>query len=143
MDRQVIIDAALELVRAGRSFVFATVDSSGFPQLRWMGGGYLEEPLTVYMAAASDSRKMQQIKAHPESQLLFQSEDLSRIAALTGTSRIVTEPSVRKRVFAALPGTGDYFSGPDDPRFGVIKFVCSKVEMIGLSEGMAEDSADM
>jgi general stress protein 26 len=143
MDRQGVIDAALELVRSGRAFVFATVDGGGFPQVRWMGGGYLEEPLTIYMAAAAESRKMAQIAVHPEAQLMLQNADLSRVATLTGTARAVTEPSVKRRVFAGIPGSSEYFSGPDDPAFGVVKFVCSRIEMLGLAEGMTPSVADI
>jgi general stress protein 26 len=143
MDRQGVIDAAMELVRAGRAFIFATVDGGGFPQVRWMGGGYLEEPLTVYMACAADSRKMGQIAAHPEAQLMLQNEDFSRVATLTGTAKAVTESSVKRRVFAGIPGSAQYFSGPDDPGFGVVKFVCSRIEMLGLAEGMTPTAADI
>ena len=93
MDRQAIVDAALELIRAGRAFVFATVDDTGFPQIRWMGGAFLEEPLTVYMAAGAGSRKMRQIGGHPEAQLMFQSEDFSRVATLTGNICTMTTDS--------------------------------------------------
>jgi general stress protein 26 len=143
MDRQSIVDAALELVRGQRAFVFATVDSAGFPQIRWMGGAYLEEPLTIYMATGADSRKMVQLGGRPESQLMFQTEDFSRVAILTGTASIVTEPSIKKRVFAGMPAAAQYFSGPDEPAFGVMKFVCSRIEMLGLAEGMAPVSVDI
>lgn len=143
MDRQIVVDAALELVRAGRAFVFATVDAEGFPQVRWMGGAYLEEPLTVYMAAGADSRKMIQIAAHPQAQLMFHNEDFSRVATLTGTARAVTDPSVKRRVFAGMPGAATYFAGPDDPKFGVVAFVCSRIEMLGLADGMAPAAVDI
>ncbi len=143
MDRQDVIDAALELIRSGHSFVLATVNAEGFPQVRWMGGTYLEEPLTVYMVAFSDSRKMGQVRTHPEIQLMFQSEDYSRVATLTGTARVITDPSVKQRVFAGIAGAAEYFSGPDDPKLGVIKFVCSRIEVLGLGEGMTPVTVDM
>jgi general stress protein 26 len=143
VDRQIVVDAALELVRAGRAFVFATVDAEGFPQVRWMGGAYLEEPLTVYMAAGADSRKMMQIAAHPQAQIMFHNEDFSRVATLTGTASAVTDSSVKRRVFAGMSGAANYFSGPDDPKFGVVAFVCSRIEMLGLADGMAPAAVDI
>jgi len=143
MDRQTFVEAALELVRAGRAFVFATVDAEGFPQVRWMGGAHLEEPLTVYMAAGTDSRKMVQMAAHRQAQLMFQSEDFSRVATLTGTASAVTDPSVKRRVFAGIPGAANYFAGPDDPKFGVVEFACSRIEMLGLADGMAPAVVDI
>lgn len=143
MDKTEIVSAALDLVRAGRSFVFATVDSNGTPQVRWMGGAYLEEPSTIYMACGAKSRKMGQIASDPRSQLMFQAEDFSRVATLTGRSEVVTEAEAKRRVFEGIAGASQYFSGPDDPNFGAIKFTCQRVEMLGMSEGMEVESAEV
>jgi general stress protein 26 len=143
MDKKEIVGVALDLVRAGRSFVFATVDRDGSPQVRWMGGAYLEEPFTVYMACGVDSRKMGQIAAQAKSQLMLQAEDFSRVATLTGTSEVVTEAEAKRRVFEGIAGAAQYFSGPDDPNFGAIKFTCRRVEVLGMSEGMGVEASEL
>jgi len=143
MDKTEIVSAALDLVRAGRSFAFATVDGDGTPQIRWMGGAHLEEPFAIYMACGAGSRKMGQIASHPRSQLMFHAEDFSRVATLTGTSEVVTEAEVKRRVFEGIAGASQYFSGPDDPNFGAIKFTCWRVEVLGMSEGMGVESAEL
>ena len=143
MDKTEIVSAALDLVRAGRSFVLATVDRDGTPQVRWMGGAHLEEPFTIYMACGAESRKMGQIASDPRSQLMFQAEDFSRVATLTGMSEVVTEAEAKRQVFEGIAGASQYFSGPDDPNFGAIKFTCQRVEMLGMSEGMEVESAEL
>jgi len=143
MEKKEIVSAALDLVRAGRSFVFATVDRDGSPQVRWMGGAYLEEPCTIYMACGAKSRKMGQIASQPRSQLMFQAEDFSRVATLTGMSEVVTEAEAKRRVFEGIAGASQYFAGPDDPNFGAVKFTCQRVEMLGMSEGMEVESAKL
>ena len=143
MDKQAVIDAAKDLVRAGRSLVLATVDSDGTPQVRWMGAAHLEEPFTVYMAAGAVSRKIGQMKSRPQSQLMFQTEDYSRVATLTGMCEVVGDAETKRRVFEGIPGAAQYFSGPDDPNFAAIKFECRRVEMLGMAEGMAPVSADL
>ncbi|MCJ7752899.1 MAG: pyridoxamine 5'-phosphate oxidase family protein [Armatimonadetes bacterium] len=143
MDKTEIVNAALALVSAGRSFVLATVDRDGTPQVRWMGGAHLEEPFTIYMACGAESRKMGQIASDPRSQLMFQAEDFSRVATLTGTSEVVTEAEAKRRVFEGIAGAAQYFSGPDDPNFGAIKFTCRRVEVLGMSDGMGVDSAEL
>jgi len=143
MDKTEIVNAALALVSAGRSFVLATVDRDGTPQVRWMGGAHLEEPFTIYMACGAESRKMGQIASDPRSQLMFQAEDFSRVATLTGTSEVVTEAEAKRRVFEGIAGASQYFSGPDDPNFGAIKFTCRRVEVLGMSEGMGVESAEL
>ena len=47
------------------------------------------------------------------------------------------------RVFEGIAGASQYFSGPDDPNFGAIKFTCQRVEMLGMSDGMGVDSAEL
>lgn len=143
MDKKEIVSAALDLVRAGRSFVLATVDGEGIPQVRWMGGAYVEEPFTIYMACSAESRKMAEIASHASSQLMFQSEDRSRVATLTGRSEVVTEPEAKRRVFEGIAGASQYFSGPDDSNFGAIKFTCQRVEMLGMSDGMGVEAAEL
>ena len=143
MEEKEVISAAQDLVRAGRSFVFATIDEQGVPQMRWMGAAYLEEPLTIYMASGAISRKVDQITAHPKSQLMFQAEDYSRVATLTGTSEVVSEAETKRQVFEQIAGASQYFSGPEDPKFGAIKFTCRRVEVLGMSEGMGVESADL
>ena len=143
MDKKEIVGAALELVRSGGSFVYATVDGDGVPQVRWMGGAHVEEPFTVYMACGAESRKMHQIAGEAKSQLMFHSGDFSRVATLTGTSEVVTEGDVKRRVFEGIAGASQYFAGANDPNFGAIKFTCRRVEMLGLSEGMGVESAEI
>ena len=143
MDKEQVINAAKELVRANRSFVLATVDQKNVPQIRWMGAAYMEEPFTLYLATATASRKVDQIGANPKSQLMFQTEDFSRVATLTGNSSLVTDGELKHRVWDAIPEAHAYFSGPDDPVFGVIKFECRRVEVTGLVEGMVPVSAEL
>jgi len=143
MDRDEIIGAAKKLVRANRSFVLATVDQSDAPRIRWMGAAYMEEPFTLYLATAAASRKMGQIKSNPKSQLMFQNEDFSQVATLTGDSSVVTDTATKQRVWDNMPGAHSYFSGPDDPVFGVVQFECRRVEMTGLVEGMEPVSAEL
>jgi general stress protein 26 len=143
MDKHEVIGAAQELIRAGGSLVLATVDQDGVPQVRWMGAALLEEPLTVYLVAGAQSRKMGQIKAHPKSQLMFQSADYARVATLSGTCEVVGDRKTKQRVWEGIPGAANFFKGPDDPGFGAIKFVCKGVEMLGLKEGMAPAAAEL
>jgi general stress protein 26 len=143
MSKHDVIGAAQDLIRAGGSFVLATVDQDGIPQVRWMGAALLEEPLTVYMVAGAESRKMGQMKAHPKSQLMFQSTDYARVATLSGTCEVVGDAETKQRVWDGIPGAANFFKGPDDPGFGAIRFVCTRVEVLGLKEGMATAAAEL
>jgi general stress protein 26 len=143
MDREEIISAAQQLGRAGIPFVLATVDADGVPQMRWMGAAAWEGPLTAYMAVGAQSRKMAQIEAHPQSQLMFHSEDYSRVATLTGRCGIVTDLEAKRRLWKEMPGAANHFSGPEDPAFGLIRFTCRRVEVIGMTDETAPAAADL
>jgi general stress protein 26 len=126
-----IISATQLMVRTRSPFVLGTVDRDGMPQLRWMGGCMLEEPLTAFMAAGAGSRKMGQMRAHPQCQLMFQHADYSRVATLSGVCDVVEDIETKRRVWHGIPGCAEYFSGPEDPNFGVIRFVCRRIELTG------------
>jgi general stress protein 26 len=143
MTQDQIIAGAQEIIAAGKPFVLATVDQQGGPQVRWMGGYLLEEPLTFYMACGATSRKMDQIAAHPAGQLMFQSEDHSQVATLSGTCEIVTDLATKRRVWDGIPGCEAYFSGPEAADFGVIRFVCRRVELLGLKESHEPNVAEL
>jgi len=134
MAREATISAAQEMIRAGKPFVLGTVDTDGAPQMRWMGGLMLEPPLTVYMAAGADSRKMHQVRANPRAQLMFQDGEFARVVTLSGTCEVVEELATKRRVWDGIPGCAEYFGGPEDPNFGVVKFVCRRVERLALNE---------
>ena len=138
-----IIGATRELIGAGGSFVLATVDREGCPQLRWMGAALLEEPLTLYMAAGANSRKMDQIRANKRSQLMFQNSEYSRVATLCGDCDVVEEAEIKRRVWDGMPGVAQFFSGADDTNFGVIRFVTRRVELLDMNQGHTPMVADL
>jgi len=143
MTRDEIIGATRELIGAGGSFVLATVDQEGCPQVRWMGAALREEPLTLYMAAGANSRKMDQIRANKRSQLMFQNSDYSQVATLCGDCDVAEDMEVKRRVWDGIPGASQFFSGPDDPNFGVVRFVTRRVELLDTKQGHTPMVADL
>jgi general stress protein 26 len=143
MEKEQIIATAQELVRKGGTFVFATVDAQGVPQMRWMGGCFFEEPMTIYLAATADSRKMVQLAVNPQAQLMFHAPDYAQVVSLWGRAEAVDCQDTKRKVLEGIPGAQGYFASADDPKFGVIKFICSRIEAIGLAEGMTPVTAEL
>jgi general stress protein 26 len=143
MDKQEIINAVQALMRAGVPFVYATSGADGVPHVRWMGASYVEDPLTVYLVCGTGSRKLSQISGNATSQLMFHSPDFSRVATLTGRSEAVDDLEIKRRIYENVPQLAEYFSGHDDPKLALIRFTSAHVEMIGLSEGMKVDVAEL
>ena len=129
-----ILGVARELIAAGRPFILATVDQEGKPQARWMGGNVLDEPLTVWMACGANSRKVEQVRAHPAAQLLYSDEKFARIVSISGSCEVVTDSEPKRRLWEALPVLATFLSGPEDPNLGVLKFTGHRVELLDMAE---------
>jgi general stress protein 26 len=143
MGKDEIVKAAQEMVRAGMPFVLTTVDEKGQPQSRWMGGSVLDEPLTLWMATAACSRKVDQLRANPAAQLMYSDQQFGRVITISGACEIVTGIEPKQRLWKAMPGMSRYVSGPDDPTFGVIKLVGKRVELLAMSESFAPQVAEL
>lgn len=116
--------------------LLATVDAEGKPHCRWMGA-LVEDPQapwTFYLACGKDSRKMAQIAANPNAQLVFSDQSTWDVATLSGTAVAEAGPTVRQWLFDAVPVMKAYYSGPADPTMGVIKFKTRCVELLTAHE---------
>jgi general stress protein 26 len=143
MDRDEIIAVTRELAEADVPFVLATVDEHGAPQVRWMGGCALDDPMTVWLAGGAKSRKMSQISASARAQLMFHSQDFGRVATVSGECEVVGTIEAKRRLWERMPQLSRYVSGPEDPEFGVIKFVGRRIELLNMAEGMTPAVAEI
>jgi len=124
--------AIWQTVEKGKKvFVYSTVDVKGNPYSRYMGALMTKEGI-IYMATSSESRKMQQIKDHPRSELLFAAEGYKEIATISGESAIEKSMELKKQFWRANPACKDYFSSYDAPEFGLIAFRPSCGEYLNL-----------
>lgn len=116
--------------------LLATVDAEGRPHCRWMGA-LVEDPQapwTFYLACGKASRKMAQIAANPNAQLVFSDRSTWDVATLSGTAVVETGPAARQWLFDAVPAMTTYYSGPADPTLGIIKFRTTCVELLAAHE---------
>jgi general stress protein 26 len=143
MDKEQIVGIAREMIQAGRPFLLATVDEKNQPQMRWMGGSVLDEPLTVWMAGSATGRKMAQIRANAAAQLLYSDEKFGQTVTISGRAEVVDCADTKQRLWKAMPALARYMSGPDDPGFGVVKFTGTRVELLTMAEGMAPQVAEV
>jgi general stress protein 26 len=118
------------------TYAMSTVDAEGKPCTRWMGAFVWDSQneWALYAASFSGARKMQQIKANPNMQLVFAKTDFSEVATLNGTAEIVDCLDTKKIVWDAMSACAEYFSSYDGEDFGVIKFTTKCVELLAMSE---------
>jgi general stress protein 26 len=99
---------------------FATVTEEGKPWARYvMATG--DEDLTVRFATFVDSRKVGQIHLQPEVHLTCGATDPTTVKTylqIQGKARLVTDEQERKALWNQE--LQRYFSGSDDPKFGVV-----------------------
>jgi general stress protein 26 len=129
-----IIAYARELAKAGRPFLFSTVDEAGRPQSRWMGGLTLAEPFEVCLMSMTQARKMGQIRGNAAGQLVFTTPDFARVITVSGTCEITEDAAVKQGLWDAMPMIHQMLSGPEDERMGAIKFTGSHIELFALQE---------
>lgn len=134
MKPEAIVQKARDIVLKKAPFVLATVDANQAPCVRWMGDLVLEEPMVVFMSAMKGSRKIDQIKANPSAQLMFQDEGFKIVVTLSGTCDLDDSAERRQQVWNAMPELGRYVSGPDDPDLAIIRFRTARIEVLGLEE---------
>ena len=122
--------AIWQAVEKGKgAFVYTTVDAQGCPRGRYMGALMVKEG-AIYMATFSESRKIQQIKVNPRSELIFATKGYKRVAMLGGESWVEGSLELKKEFWAANPSCKDYFSAYDVPEFGLIEFRPSSGEYL-------------
>ena len=127
-----LIKFAQQFVQEHSVFVLATAGEGGAPRMRWMGALLLEEPFTLYMACGANSRKMDQVRANPQAQLMFQNAQFSEVVTLFGECEVTDDAEMKQRLWDSLPAMEQYFKGPDDPGLGVLKFTAQRIELLGL-----------
>ncbi len=116
--------------------ILATVDGEGNPHCRWMGA-LVEDPAspwTFYLACGKGSRKMGQIAANPSAQLVFTEQTKWEVATLSGTAVAEEGAEARRLLWDAVPMMKKYYSGPDDPKMGIIKFKTKCLELLAMHE---------
>ena len=132
MTDQEIKKAIWQIVENAKVFIYTTVHAQSNPHSRYMGGLIIEDGV-IYMATASDARKVQQIKSNPNSELLFAGDEYKEVATVSGKSEVAESLELKKQFWQAIPVCKDYFSGYDAPEFGLIGFRPSSAEYLNLA----------
>ena len=106
----------------------ATIAEGGKPWVRYvMTVG--RDDLSVRFATFAQSRKVAQIGANPEVHVTLGVNDPSMMKPylqIQGLARFSTEAAERHGFWSEM--LADYFSGPDDPNYGVVIVTAYRIE---------------
>ena len=126
---EIIAKAKALVTTLKQPYLMATASPDGRPHIRWMGAFLFNEPFTIYLETFLNSRKVEDIRANPNVELLLSTPDFSQQVALLGTAVIDDNNEIRKEVYQAITASDKYFSGSDDPDLGVIRLEVKQVEL--------------
>jgi general stress protein 26 len=94
-----------------------------------MAGVAMDDPFSLYMQTFYDTRKVDDLIANPHVSLLMAKPDWTQWVTILGTAKIETNPEKKREIFNRIPISGAYFNGPDDPNYGVIVMMATKLEL--------------
>ncbi|MGD9128066.1 MAG: pyridoxamine 5'-phosphate oxidase family protein [Planctomycetia bacterium] len=118
----------------GKPFLgaFATITEDGEPWVRYVVAIADQTDLTIRFATFANARKVEQIKRHPKVHLTAGETDIagtSPFVQIAGTAKLVDDRKERHIFWCDI--ATDIFTGPDDPRYGLIEIRPSRIELWG------------
>ena len=134
--RDAVIAAALEIMSAQTYCAIVTLDESGRPQVRTMNPFPPEDDLTVWFATNSRSRKVREIRSHPQVCLYYADhKESTGSVVIAGRAVLVDEMSEK------LKRKRDYWdeSFPDWKHLLLIKVVPERLEVLNYERGLTNE----
>ena len=126
-----IIGLSKSLVNGQQPGILGTIDSNGVPRMRWMSTLSFDEFPVFHSLTAPDSRKVLEIKAHPQVSWMFFNADKSLVLNLRGKATIIAETSRLKQIWRRIVDTSHaYFLNQytKKPGFVVIETLVESIE---------------
>jgi PPOX class probable F420-dependent enzyme len=96
-EKERIVAAAAELMRAAGLCALVTLDAAGTPQARAMQPFAPEADLTVWMATNAGTRKVEQIRRDPRVTLFYLAPDGTGYVTLLGRATLVDDPAEKAK----------------------------------------------
>ena len=124
------LNAAEKLISTARFAVFITIDQQGFPHARVI------DPLPpckkfdeIWIGTNRYTRKVSHLLGNPRSSLIYFDSSSLGFAYISGLGSLVDDPQVKADKFAS--GWWLFYpEGPSGPRFLLIRFVPTRIEII-------------
>ncbi|MBN1766703.1 MAG: pyridoxamine 5'-phosphate oxidase family protein [Sedimentisphaerales bacterium] len=108
----------------------ATITEDGKPWVRYVMA-MADETLKIRIATFTQARKVTQIQKNPEVHLICGVTDPQEMAPylqIQGRARLDTSQQTRHNFWSDM--IAPFFSGPDDPNYGVIEIIPYQIEVM-------------
>lgn len=110
----------LDILQQPQLGCFATITSGGKPWVRYVFCQGRED-MTIRFATFKDSRKVAQLRSNPEVHLtcgVASPAEMKPYLQIQGRAEFLTDAAERHGFWKE--SLNSYFSGPDDPKYGVV-----------------------
>jgi general stress protein 26 len=128
----------LEIIKQIQLSGVATVTEDGKPWVRYvMTLG--SDDMRIRFATSTGTRKVRHIAQNPEVHIVCGVTDLAKAVSylqIQGRARLATEQSERDAFWSDM--LKPYFSGPDDPNYGLVIVTPYRIEYWGMGQHEAE-----
>ncbi len=119
---------------------FGTVDVEGFPNVRAMFTAKVEDDFTTFFATSSHTAKVSEIKANNKVIVVWATpfDDMKnwKSVMLKGVAEVTDDPKIKKDTW--LDMMNNFYSGPDDPNYVVVRIKPESVKMVDMETYPAE-----
>lgn len=92
-----VILTAREIILAAKTCALITLDEEGNTRVRTMDPFQPEENFTVWLGTNANSRKVKQIKKHPQVSLYYLDSDASGYVVIQGTATLINDKKEKEK----------------------------------------------
>ena len=121
----------LEVIGQPNMTGFATVTEEGAPWVRYVMA-FASDDMIIRFSTFLGSRKVSQVRNDPRVHLVCgvtDPEDWDSYIQIEGTAEVVTDIEEKENFWN--PALSEYFDGPEDPDYAIIKVTPSRIEYYG------------
>ena len=138
-----LLDAVDRVLAQSKIAVLATVGPDGYPRMRWMTPAFVRgREGFLYAVTSPQFAKSAEVAGNPRVQWMLQTRRFDEVITLTGTMRVIDNPSVKAEVFEAIGGhLGTFWKlNPDQSQTVVLETAIERVRRLGPQSGTTEEA---
>jgi general stress protein 26 len=136
--KEVLLNAAREIIEGTSACALITLDASGIPSVRAMDPFLPESDFTIWLGTNPKSRKVNQIKNNPKVTLYYLDKNSSGYVVIHGSAILVNDQSEKDKRWKTKWDA--YYPNKTDD-YQLIKISPERMEVISYAHGIIGDPA--
>ncbi len=136
-DREQMISAAREIMKAAHICALITLDENGQPQARAMDPFAPEDDMVVWLGTNPKTRKVRHIRNDPRVTLFYFDPEGGSYVSLVGTARLVNDKNEKARRWKEE--WNSFYTNRED-NYLLIAVTPERLELVSIAHGIDGDS---